>query len=1103
MPVLHRSLASGIAAAMAIFGADATPLRAQAQTPAEPSPWDVTRPRGATRKISFTTDEGTWLSPDVSPDGRTIVFDMVADIWVLPIEGGEARPLTRASGIALNYHAVFSPNGSSIAFISDRDGQENVWVMNADGSNPRKVSNQREKRMALPAWTPDGNYIIARLGGDSNNDGRGELWMWHIDGGAGVRVTGENVSASWPEVSPDGRYIYYEDVGNIPGDRNPARGLYQLRRLDRKTGTIAEITSGVGPLQDGGGGRRSSGGAIAPALSPDGRWLAFGRRIADGTQMIGGHEYGPRTALWLRDLQTGAERMVMDPITTDVQERNNNGALPRYTWMPDGKSIVIPEGGKLRRLDLATGGITTIPFTARIEKIISERVYAPTRIPDGPVDIHMIRYHTASPDGRVLAFVAVDKIWVMDLPNGKPHRLTDATFTAQEYAPAWSPDGNWLAFTSWSDTEFGHLWKVQRAGGAPQRLTQVPGMYANPAWSPDGQRVVVARGSGEMLRGRMPSDEGSFTLEWVPAAGGAAQAITDVVSRGGKIVAPKFGPDGRIFYLETAQGGGGGGQGARAALKSVLLDGIDARTHMMLEAVDEAAPSPDGEWLAFQRGDNMFLAPLPWPGMAGEPVSLTVAQPAILAQRLSLEGGNFPNWVGARILEWGSANRYFRHRMDGRSTDTVRIALQVPRARAKGTVAITGARIVTMDGDRVIASGDIVVQDGRITAVGESGRVTIPAGARRIEASGKTIIPGLVDAHKHTTREARDILSQQSWEMASNLAFGITTALEPSGTPEAIFTMAEDVEAGTQVGPRMYSTGPSLSSRTAARQAMIESFDDARHEVNRLKSYGARSIKEYQQRRRDQRQKTVEAAREAGLMVTCEGDADHLEYLAIAMDGHTGCEHPILTLPLYRDVTQFLGQAGFFYSPTLNVGGAGPWGEDYFYQESDLWKNPKLQRFIPWRWLYPHTQRRALRPVTSYPFAITAQGVADIVAAGGYGAIGAHGQLQGIDSHFELWQMASAMTPMQALRTATLFPAKFIGVDQDVGSIVVGKVADLVVLNSDPLVNIRNSTDIRYVMKSGVLYEGDTLDQVWPESKPFRKFFWSTEAMETTQPPKK
>jgi Tol biopolymer transport system component len=213
----------GISVAGIVMLAD--PRHAQAQRDSAAAAWDVTTPRGKARTISFTTDEGTWLSPDVSPDGRTIVFDMVGDIWVLPIAGGEAKPLTRASGMALNFHAAFSPDGSKIAFISDRDGQENIWVMNADGSSPRKVSSQREKRMALPVWTPDGSYIVARTGGDSNNDGRGELWMWHVDGGAGVRVTSESINASWPEVSPDGRFIYYEEIVQIPGDRNPARGI--------------------------------------------------------------------------------------------------------------------------------------------------------------------------------------------------------------------------------------------------------------------------------------------------------------------------------------------------------------------------------------------------------------------------------------------------------------------------------------------------------------------------------------------------------------------------------------------------------------------------------------------------------------------------------------------------------------------------------------------------------------------------------------------------------------------------------------------------------------------------------------------------------------
>jgi Tol biopolymer transport system component/imidazolonepropionase-like amidohydrolase len=1103
MRIRCEHLVSAIAALSVLCGSSAHSLPAQTPSGPQPPPWDVTKTRGTPRTITFTTDEGTWLSPDVSPDGRTIAFDMVGDVWVMPITGGEARALTRASGIALNFHAAYSPDGSRIAFISDRDGQENLWVMKADGTEPRRVSNQREKRMALPAWTPDGNYIIARTGGDSNNDGRGELWMWHVDGGAGVRITSDSINASWPEVSPDGRYVYFEEIVAVPGDRNPSRGLYQLRRLDRQNGRVVEITSGVGPLQDGGGGRRSSGGAVAPAISPDGRWLAFGRRLADGTQMVKGHEYGPRTALWLRDLESGAERVVMDPITTDVQERNNNGALPRYSWMPDSKSIVIEEGGKLRRLEVASRRVETIPFSARVEKPITERVTGAFRIGDGPLDVRMMRFHTASPDGRTLAFVAVGKIWLMDLPNGKPRRLTDTTFLADEYSPAWSADGNAIAFASWSDSAHGHVWRTGKTGGVPQRMSRVPGMYLNPTWSPDGQRVVVARGSGEMLRGRMPSDEGTFTLEMIPAAGGSSQTIIEVTSRGGRIVAPKFGPDGRVFFLESAPGGGGGGQGGRMNLRSVRLDGFDPRTHMQLEAVDEAAPSPDGKWLAFQRGDNVFMAPLPWPGMGGEPVRLTVNQPPVPVRRLSLAGGNFPRWAGASVVEWGSATRYFRHDVGTRVTDTVAIALQVPRAGSRGVIALTGARIITMNGDTVIARGDIVVRDGRIVALGASGSVAIPAGARQIDVAGKTIIPGLIDAHKHSAREGRDMISQQSWEMASNLAYGITTALEPSGTPEVIFTMAEAIEAGNMLGPRMFSTGPSLSSGTAARRGNVESFEDAQNEVRRLQSYGAVAIKEYQQRRRDQRQKMVEASREAKLMVTCEGDADHLEYIGIAMDGHTGCEHPILTLPLYRDVAQFLGQAGFFYSPTMNVGGPGPWGEDYFYQEADLWKLPKLQRFIPWRWLYPHTQRRALRPKTSYPFPIVAQGVADVIAAGGYGTIGAHGQLQGIDSHFELWQLASAMPPLVALRTATIYPAMFIGVDKDVGSLSVGKLGDLVVLDNDPLTNIRHSTDIRYVMKNGVLYDGNTLDQVWPREKRMNRFFWDMEGVQTTQPTKR
>lgn len=1075
--------------------------------------WDVTTPRGETRTIRFTTDEGTWTSVDVSPDGGTLVFDMVGEIWLLPIEGGEARPITKESGIALNFHPAFSPEGSRIAFISDREGQDNVWVMDADGSNPRQVSRQKEDRMALPAWTPDGQFVVARVGGDSNFNGQGSLWMWHVEGGEGVRLTPEDVNASWPELSPNGRrYLYYEErVSSDIGDPNPAKGLYQLRRMDLRTGRVLEITSGIGPVRDGGGGRRSSGGGIAPAVSPDGRFLAFGRRIADGTQVLKGHEYGPRTALWIRDLDTGAERIVMDPITPDIQERNNAGALPRHAWHPDGRSIVLTEGGKLRRLWVESGRVETIPFTATVEEVITEQVYHPFRISDGPFRVRMIRWHTASPDGRHLAFVALDRIWMMELPDGRPRHLTGAGILAtgprsdgapdraggdvtpaQEYSPAWSPDGRWIAFTSWSDEEGGALWKVRASGGRPERLTSVPGMYLNPAWSSEGERIAVVRGSGEMLRGRLPSDEPWYLIESVPATGGEARLVAEVEggSTRGHVTAPHFGPDGRIFYLEPE----GKGRDTLYTLKSVEPDGHDVRSHLLLHHADEAAASPDGRWVAFSRGDNVHLVPLPWPG-AGDPVEVAPEDPPVPVTRLSLEGGNFPNWTDGNTLEWGSANRYFRHQVDSRTTDTVEIRLEVPRRIARGTIALTGARIVTMDADRVIQRGDVLVTGGRIAAVGPSGSIQIPSGARRIDVSGMTIIPGLIDTHKHVSREGKGVLGKRSWELAANLAYGVTTGLEPSGWHENIFTMAETVEAGLRVGPRMFSTASSLSGGTSTRHGPVNRRQDAQHEVNRFVSYGATSIKQYWQRRRNQRQWVVEAAREAGVMVTSEGDTDHLSAISIAMDGHTGTEHPILNIPLYRDVTEFLGQANFFYSATLVVGGAGPWGEDYFYQEKDLWKDEKLQRFTPWRWLEPHTRRRPLRPVTDYPFPLHAQGAADIIAAGGHATIGAHGQTQGLDSHFELWMYASAMEPMEALKTATVHPAQMIGILDDVATLEEGKLADLLVLNRNPLEDIRASADIRYVMKGGVLYDGDTLDELWPEERSFGDFYWRIEGV--------
>ena len=198
-------------------------------------------------------------------------------------------------------------------------------------------------------------------------------------------------------------------------------------------------------------------------------------------------------------------------------------------------------------------------------------------------------------------------------------------------------------------------------------------------------------------------------------------------------------------------------------------------------------------------------------------------------------------------------------------------------------------------------------------------------------------------------------------------------------------------------------------------------------------------------------------------------------------------------MPMYSDVAKFFGQAKAVYSPTFAVGGPSAWNDEYFLAESEVWKNDKLRLWMPWQQLVPHSRRRMLRPDTDYSYPFLAQILADIIAEGGHGAIGSHGQQHGIASHWEVWMAASAMGPMGALELATNEGAYFLGAQNDVGSLTGGKLADLMVLNSNPLDDIRNTADILYVMKSGRLYDATTLDEIWPRQKPYGERPWINE----------
>ncbi|CAN5791541.1 amidohydrolase family protein [soil metagenome] len=1052
-----------------------TELSVSAKDTSDKKKWDVNHPPGVAISVALDTRSGTWMSVDVSPDGKQIVFDMLGDLYLMPVAGGEARALTHS--VAWEMQARFSPDGKQLTYMSDEGGGDNIWVMNVDGSNAHAVSKEDFRLLNNPVWHPDGQYIAARKHYTGTRSlGSGEIWLYHASGGAGIQL---NEKANWqkdlgePAFSPDGRYVYYSQdttAGSVfEYNKNSNGQIYQIFRKDLQEGKTIAMVSGAG-------------GAVRPTPSPDGKYLAFVRRVRN------------QSTLFLKDLRTGEEMPAWGELERDMQEAwAVHGVYPAFSWLPNSKQIVVWAKGKIWRVDPFAKTAIEIPFHIQDSREVRAAVRFETAVAPDQFDVHQLRWVNVAPQSDKVVYSALGYLYVRTLPAGKPHRLTTQN-DHFEFFPQFSRDGHYVVFTTWNDEKLGSVRQIDLRTGQETLLSKEPGKYQEPTFSPDGKQVVFVK-----VRG------GYLTTPWYGLNNGVYAVASDgkdaprlLTDEG---TTPQFGKDNAHVYLTRTEHSGE--VDWSTSLVRFAMDKSEQMAVAKGEFVENFAISPDGAWLAFGERFHAYVTPMP---LAGKAVTVGSKMDTLPVTQLDVNAGNYLHWSGdSKNLHFSLGDELFSRPLNkaftfvaGAPKDLplpaetgLKIGFREVADKPDGITVISGARVVTMKGDEVIENARIVIRGNRITEIGNAESVAVPAGAIQIAANGKTIIPGIVDVHWHGGMGEGQIIPQQSWINYASLAFGVTTIHDPSNDTAEIFTQSEMQRAGNVIGPRIFSTGTILYGAKANMSAIVNNVDDALTHLKRLKAGGAISVKSYNQPRREQRQQILEAARQTNMMVVPEGGSLFQHNMTMVVDGHTGVEHALPVANVYDDVKQLWSQTKVGYTPTLIVGYGGLDGEHYWYARTDVWKHPLLSRYVPSSILAARSIRRETAPEEDFNVFNVARTATELQRAGVPVNLGAHGQREGLGAHWEMWTFArGGMTALETIRVATLNGAKYLGMEQDIGSLEVGKLADLIIIDGDVLKNIEQSDKISQVMINGRLYDSASMNEIGAHAKKRKPFFF-------------